>query len=45
MVLGLLPVVGISLPLVSYGISQTWTTFASLGIFAGIAVRRYYVDG
>src|SRR5579872_2229863 len=31
MVIGLLPVVGIPLPLVSYGLSNLWVTFASLG--------------
>ncbi len=45
MVLGLLPIVGIPLPFMTYGISHTWTTFASLGIFAGIAIRRCYING
>lgn len=45
MVLDLLPVVGISLPLMSYGLSQTWTTFASLGLFNSIALRRFYING
>ena len=40
MVLGLLPIVGIPLPFMTYGISHTWTTFASLGIFTGIAIRN-----
>lgn len=39
MVLGLLPIVGIPLPFMTCGISQTWTTFASLGVFTGIAIR------
>jgi len=43
MVLGLLPVVGIPLPLMSYGISNLWITFASLGWFNGIAMRRFYM--
>jgi len=43
MVLGLLPVVGIPLPLVSYGVSNLWITFASLGWFNGIAMRRFYM--
>lgn len=43
MVLGLLPVVGIPLPLVSYGISNLWITFASLGWLNGIAMRRFYM--
>jgi rod shape determining protein RodA len=43
MVLGLLPVVGIPLPLMSYGVSNLWVTFASLGWFNGIAMRRFYM--
>lgn len=43
MVLGLLPVVGIPLPLISYGISNLWINFASLGWFNGIAMRRFYM--
>jgi len=42
MVLGMLPVVGIPLPLISYGLSNLWTTFASLGWFNSIAIRRFY---
>ena len=45
MVLGLLPIAGIPLPFMTYGISQTWTTFASLGVFTGIAIRRCYING
>ncbi len=41
MVLGLLPVVGIPLPLMSYGITHSWITFASLGWINGIAARRF----
>jgi rod shape determining protein RodA len=40
MVLGLLPIVGIPLPLMSYGISNLWVTFASLGWFQSIAMRK-----
>lgn len=43
MVLGLLPVVGIPLPLISYGVSSLWVTFASLGWFNNIAIRRFYM--
>ena len=43
MVMGLLPIVGIPLPFMSYGISHTWITLASLGWFNGIAMRRFYV--
>lgn len=43
MVIGLLPVVGIPLPLISYGLSNLWVTFASLGWFNSIAMRRFYI--
>ncbi|HSW73922.1 MAG TPA: FtsW/RodA/SpoVE family cell cycle protein, partial [Candidatus Limnocylindria bacterium] len=43
MVIGLLPVVGIPLPLVSYGLSNLWVTLATLGWFNGIAMRRFYI--
>lgn len=42
MVLGLLPVVGIPLPLMSYGISHIWITLISLGWFQNIARQRVY---
>lgn len=42
MVTGLLPIVGIPLPLISYGITNSWITFASLGWFNSIAIRRFY---
>ena len=42
MVTGLLPIVGIPLPLLSYGISNLWITLASLGWINGISIRRYY---
>lgn len=42
MVIGILPIVGIPLPLISYGISHLWITFASLGWINGIAMRRFY---
>ena len=44
MVMGLLPIVGIPLPYMSYGISHLWITFASLGWFNGIAMRRFYLS-
>ena len=40
MVLGLLPIVGIPLPLISYGLSNLWVTLGSLGWLQGIALRR-----
>ena len=45
MVLGLLPIAGVPLPFMTYGISHTWTTFATLGVFTGIAIRRHYING
>lgn len=40
MVVGMLPIVGIPLPLMSYGISNLWITFASLGLFQNITRQR-----
>ncbi len=40
MVTDLLPIVGIPLPLMSYGLSNLWITFASFGWLNSIAVRR-----
>lgn len=40
MVLGLLPIVGIPLPLMSYGITNLWTTCASLGWIQSINMKR-----
>jgi rod shape determining protein RodA len=42
MVTGLVPVVGIPLPLISYGLSNLWITYAGLGWFNSIAIRRFY---
>jgi rod shape determining protein RodA len=44
MVIGLLPIVGIPLPFISYGLSNLWITFASLGWFNSIAMRRFYIN-
>jgi len=41
MVMGLLPIVGIPLPFLSYGVTNLWINFASLGWFNSIAMRRY----
>lgn len=41
MVIGLLPVVGIPLPFITYGITHLWISFASFGWFNGIIARRY----
>lgn len=43
MVTGLLPIVGIPLPLVSYGISNLWITCASLGWFNNITMHHYHL--
>lgn len=42
MVIGLLPIVGIPLPLVSYGLTNLIITMASLGWINNIAIRRFY---
>lgn len=42
MVTGILPTVGIPLPLFTYGITQQWITLASLGILNNLAIRRFY---
>ncbi len=42
MVTGMLPIVGIPLPLLSYGITNLWITMASLGWLNNIAIRRFY---
>lgn len=41
MVCNMLPVVGIPLPLVSYGITSLWITLASLGWIQGITTRTF----
>jgi rod shape determining protein RodA len=41
MVIGLLPIVGVPLPLLSYGGSSMLTTMAGLGLVSSIAYRRY----
>ncbi len=41
MVIGVLPVVGITLPLLSYGGSSVLTVMAGLGIASGIGSRRF----
>ena len=44
MVLDLLPIVGIPLPFISYGITHIWTTFASLGCINSITCQRYFQE-
>lgn len=41
MVIGVLPIVGVPLPLLSYGGSSMLTTMAGLGIISSVAFRRY----
>lgn len=41
MVIGLLPIVGVPLPLLSYGGSSMLTTMLALGIISSVAYRRY----
>jgi rod shape determining protein RodA len=41
MVIGLLPIVGVPLPLLSYGGSSMLTTMAGLGLVSSISYRRY----
>ena len=43
MIMGFLPVVGIPLPLVSYGGSSLLTTIAALGILMNVRMRRFQV--
>lgn len=45
MVLGLLPIVGIPLPLMSYGLSNLWVTLAALGWLQGIIMQEFYLSG
>lgn len=39
MVLGIMPIVGIPLPLMSYGLSNLWITFACLGVLQNIVIK------
>ncbi|MBC86618.1 MAG: rod shape-determining protein RodA [Bdellovibrionaceae bacterium] len=41
MVIGLLPIVGVPLPLLSYGGSSMLATMAGLGLISGVAYRKY----
>ncbi len=41
MVIGLLPIVGVPLPLLSYGGSSMLTTMSGLGVISSVAFRRY----
>ena len=41
MMIGLLPITGIPLPLVSYGGSSVATTFTGIGLILGVEYRRF----
>ena len=41
MVIGLLPIVGVPLPLLSYGGSSTLTTMTAMGIVSSVAYRKF----
>ena len=43
MVVGLFPVVGIPLPLFSYGGSSVLSTMGALGIILGVSMRRFII--
>ena len=43
MVTGLLPVVGVTLPLFSYGGSSVLTVLIGIGLLMNVSMRRYYV--
>ena len=45
MTMGMMPVTGIPLPLVSYGGSSMLTTMAGLGLVAGVYRRRLRIEG
>jgi rod shape determining protein RodA len=44
MVTGLLPVVGVTLPLFSYGGSSVLTVLIGVGLLMNVSMRRYYVS-
>ncbi|MCL2123871.1 MAG: FtsW/RodA/SpoVE family cell cycle protein, partial [Desulfovibrionaceae bacterium] len=45
MVIGLMPVVGIPLPFISYGGSATLINFALVGIVLNVSMRRFMFKG
>lgn len=43
MVIGLLPIVGIPLPFMTYGITHSWISYLSLGLIQSIMMRRFLI--
>ena len=41
MVMGLMPVVGMPLPLISYGGSSVFTIFIGIGLLVNVSMRRF----
>jgi len=44
MVMGLMPVVGVTLPLISYGGSSIITMMISIGLLLNISMRRFMIE-
>jgi rod shape determining protein RodA len=44
MVMGMMPVVGVPLPFISYGGSSAITLMVSVGILMGVSMRRFRID-
>jgi rod shape determining protein RodA len=44
MVMGLMPVVGIPLPFISYGGSSIVTTMISIGLLINVSMRRFILE-
>jgi rod shape determining protein RodA len=44
MTMGIMPVVGVPLPLISYGGSSTLTVAICIGLLMNVSMRRFMVD-
>jgi rod shape determining protein RodA len=44
MTMGLMPVVGVPLPFISYGGSSVLTTAIGIGLLMNISMRRFMID-